>query len=60
MIKKYDTLRNYNSLLIGTTVVVQREDGALCTHGTIVENGDQNIQILYCRIVKEQSDILLK
>ena len=42
-VRNYDTLRNYNSVPIGSTVVVQRQDQGLWTHGTIVEKGDQNM-----------------
>ena len=38
--KKYDTARNYTLLPIGSTVVVQREDGDRWIHGTIVVKGD--------------------
>ena len=38
----YDALRNYNALLIGSTVVVQREDRGLWIHGRVVKKEDQN------------------
>ena len=39
--RNYDTLRNYNSIPVGSTVVVLREDGGLWTYGTIVDKGGQ-------------------
>ena len=33
------TLRNYNSIPLGSSVVVQREDRILWTHGTKEKNG---------------------
>ena len=39
--KYYDTLRNYNSIQMGSTVVIQREDGRLQNYGTKIEKGDQ-------------------
>ena len=40
--RKHDTTRNYTLLPIGSTVVVQREDGNRCTHGKIVGKGDHH------------------
>ena len=40
--KNYNTLRNYNSIQIGSTVLVQGEDGGLWTHRTIGEKRGQN------------------
>ena len=41
--KNYDTLISYNSILIGSTVVFQREDGGPWTHGPIIDKGDKTI-----------------
>ena len=38
----YDTGRNYDLFSIGSTVVVQWEDGGPWTHGTIIGTGDHN------------------
>ena len=35
--KNYDTLKNYNSIPTGLTVVVPREGGGPQTHGAVVE-----------------------
>ena len=40
--KNYGTLRNYNSIPIGSTVVVQQDDGGLWIHVTIMEKDDHN------------------
>ena len=40
--KNQGTLRNYVSIPIGSTVVVQHEDGGLCIHGTVEGKGDHN------------------
>ena len=40
--KNYATLRSYNSMWIGSTVAAQWEDMASWTHGTIMDNGNQN------------------
>ena len=40
--KIYDTSRRYASFSLGSTVVVQWEDGGPCTHGTVVGRGDHN------------------
>ena len=40
--KKYDTARNYALFSIGSTVVVQHEDGKPWTHGTVVGTHDHN------------------
>ena len=37
--QKYDTLRNYNSIAIGSTVVAQQEYGGLWIHGTTRDKG---------------------
>ena len=37
--KSYDTTRKYDLFLIGSTAVIQWEDGGLWTHGTIVGIG---------------------
>ena len=39
--KNHDTLKNYNSTPIGSTVVIQREGGGPQTHGSTVDRGDQ-------------------
>ena len=39
--KNYDTVRNSNSVPVGSTVAVEREDGGLWTHGATVDKGDQ-------------------
>ena len=36
-------LRNYNFIPIGSTILVQEEDGGPWTHSTITEKGDQYI-----------------
>ena len=41
-IKNYDTVRNYDLFSIGSTVVVQWEDGWLWTHWTIAVAGNNN------------------
>ena len=38
--KNLDTYRNYTSIPIGPTVLVQQEDGGPWTHGTVVGKGD--------------------
>ena len=40
--KNYDTARNNDLLLIGSTVAVQQKDGETWTHRTIVGAGDHN------------------
>ena len=40
--KNHDTPRMYASILIGSTVVVQDEDGGPRTHGTVERRGDHN------------------
>ena len=40
--RNYDTLRNYKSIPIESTVVVQREDVGPCIHGIIEEKGESN------------------
>ena len=43
--KNYDTSRSYGSFSVGSTVVVQQEDGCLLTYGTygpMVGRGDHN------------------
>ena len=40
--KIYDTSRIYASFSLGSTVVVQWEDGGPWTHGMVVERGDHN------------------
>ena len=40
--KNYDTPQAYNSILIGSTVMVHSEDGGLWTHRTIIDKGDHN------------------
>ena len=42
--KSYDTLRNYNSVPLESTVMVQRKDGGPWIHGRIVEKEDKNTQ----------------
>ena len=48
--KGYDTVRYYNSIPIGSTQVVQYEDGGLWTHGTILDKGDCNHNDQSCKI----------
>ena len=38
----YETSRSYYCISIGSTVVVQQEDGGLWTHGTVVGRGDHS------------------
>ena len=40
--KNYHTAQSYDSFSIGSTVVVQRKDGGLCTNGTLAGRGDWN------------------
>ena len=40
--KNYATLKNYNSILIGSPAAAQCEDRGLWTHATIIEKGDHN------------------
>ena len=40
--KNHDTPRIYASIPIGSTVVVQCEDGGPWTHGAVESKGDQN------------------
>ena len=40
--KSYDTLRNYISIQIGSTVVVHGEDRGLWTHERIVDKRDES------------------
>ena len=40
--KKYDTARNYNLYLIGSSLAVQREDGDRWKHGIIVGKAAYN------------------
>ena len=40
--KTYDTARNYASFSIGSTVVVQQEDGGKWTDGRVFGRGDHN------------------
>ena len=37
-----DTLRNYSSITVGSTVAVEWEDGEPWTHWTIMNKGDHN------------------
>ena len=37
-----DTSKIFTSIPIGSTVVVQKEDGGLWTHGTVVNKGDHS------------------
>ena len=39
----YDTLRNYNSFPIGSTVEVQREDGDAWTHNPLIDKRDHKL-----------------
>ena len=40
--KSYDTLREYYSIPVGSTEVIQRDDGGPWTHGKIIDKGDHN------------------
>ena len=40
--KNYDTLRKYDSISIGSTVVFQQKDRGPWSHGTIIDKSDHN------------------
>ena len=40
--KNHDTFRRYASISMGSTVVVQHEDGGSWTHGTVESKGNHN------------------
>ena len=40
--KNYGAPRNYNSVPVGSTVVVQRKNGGPWTHSTIIDKEDPN------------------
>ena len=40
--QNHDTARNYVSIPIGSTVVVQQEGGGTWTHGTLIGKRDHN------------------
>ena len=45
-----DTSKTFVSLPIGSTIVVQQENGGLWTHGTIEDKGDHNQHDRSCKI----------
>ena len=45
--KNHDTPQNYDFISIGSTVVVQQEDGRLWTYGKVVGKGDHTHNRLY-------------
>ena len=59
--KNHDTPRNHALIPIGSTISVKGEDGGLCTHGTIVGQGDHNhIDRSYTTWIRKTGQLIIR